>query len=311
MTTYKNSKTVVIAGPTASGKTSLSVELAIALSGEVINCDSMQVYRGMDIGTAKPTIEERKGIAHYLFDVVDPDEEFNAAVYRFLALPLVEDIASRGKISLVVGGTGLYIKSLLSGLFDCPPADLALRKSLRKELKDFGTAGLYKRLENIDPESALKIHANDGVRITRALEIFYLTGRLYSEIRRGHGFQSKYLSAFKICLDIDRETLYDRINKRCAVMVENGLIDETEELLSKGYSPSLKSMNAIGYRHIIKYLYGEYSLEEAVHNLQRDTRRYAKRQLTWFRADPEYTWVTPDDFDTAIRKIKDFIDRNP
>ena len=309
MTRCKNSKTIVIAGPTASGKTFLSVDLAIALDGEVINCDSMQVYRGMDVGTAKPTTKEQRGIAHYLLDVVDPDEEFNAAIYRSLAFPVIEDIASRGKTSFVVGGTGLYIKGLLNGLFECPPSDTVFRESLREELKTCGTAGLYKRLEDIDSESAGRIHPNDGLRIIRALEIVHLTGRLYSELTREHGFETTSLSALKLCLDIDREILYDRINKRSITMVESGLIQETEELLRKGYSPRLKPMKAIGYRHMVKYLLGEWSLEEAVHNLQRDTRRYAKRQLTWFRADPEYAWIRPEDFDVVLRKIIDFFER--
>jgi len=309
MTSYRNSKAVVISGPTASGKTSLSVELALALGGEVINSDSMQVYRGMDVGTAKPTPEEQRGIPHHLLDVVDPDEEFNAATYRSLALPLVEDIVSREKVCLVVGGTGLYIKGLLNGLFECPPADMEFRESLRREMETLGTVVLYKRLEKIDPESSSSIHPNDGLRITRALEIFHLTGRPCSELAREHGFGDTPLRALKLCLEVDRERLYDRINKRSIIMVETGLVQETEELLKKGFLPDLKPMKAIGYRHIAKYLQGGWSLEEAVYNLQRDTRRYAKRQLTWFRADPEYIWIGPEDFDIALRKITEFIDR--
>ena len=254
-------------------------------------------------------LKNRGGIPHHLLDVVDPDEEFNAATYRSLALPLVEDIVSREKVCLVVGGTGLYIKGLLNGLFECPPADMEFRESLRREMETCGTVMLYKRLENIDPESSGSIHPNDGLRITRALEIFHLTGRPYSELAREHGFGDTPLSALKLCLEVDRERLYERINKRSVIMVETGLIEETEELLRKGCSPHLKPMKAIGYRHIAKYLLGGWSLEEALHNLQRDTRRYAKRQLTWFRADPEYTWIGPEDYDIALRKITEFIDR--
>ncbi len=303
-------KCIIIAGPTASGKTSLSVELALALDGEVINADSMQVYRGMDIGTAKPTPEEKRGIPHFLLNVVDPDEEFNAAIYRSMALPLVRDVVSRQKACLVTGGTGLYIKSLTKGLFQCPPADLEFRETLREECKAHGTMTLYERLKRIDPESAAKIHPNDRVRIIRGLEIAHLTNRRPSDLMKGHGFSDTPLNTLKICLEVDRAKLYDRINRRSVAMVESGLAEETENLLSKGYTPDLKPMMAIGYRHMASYLRAEWSLEEAIHKIQRDTRRYAKRQLTWFRADPEYEWVSPEDFDSLLKKVKAFLAEN-
>ena len=303
----KQQKVVIIAGPTASGKSSLGVELALSLGGEIINADSMQVYRGMDVGTAKPTLEEQKGIPHHLLDVVDPDEDFSAATFRSMALALVREICSRGKICLVVGGTGLYIKALLGGLLRSPPADPRLRETLRLECDNHGSTRLYERLKLLDPESASKVHPNDKVRIIRSLEIIHLTNRRPSELSREHGFRDRALGALKLCLKINREELYHRINRRSAAMLRAGLVGETESLLSKGYSSQLKPMKSIGYRHIVKYLEGTWSLAEATRNLQRDTRRYAKRQLTWFRADPEFTWISPDDFDLASKKIRGFL----
>jgi tRNA dimethylallyltransferase len=300
-------KVIVVAGPTASGKTSLGVDLALSLGGEVVNADSMQVYRGMDVGTAKPTMEERKGIAHHLLDVVDPDEEFNAATFCFIARPIINDIGARGKICLVVGGTGLYIKSLLGGLLDCPPVDQELRDLLARECETQGSRVLHERLNRLDPESAGRIHPNDGVRITRALEILHLTRRRPSELTREHSFGDRPLRALKICLDVERERLYQRINERSAAMVKDGLIEETRNLLDKGYSEDLKPMKAIGYSHVIKYLKGDWSLDESVLGIQRDTRRYAKRQLTWFRADLEVTWIAPDEREQILERIRDFL----
>lgn len=300
-------KVVVIAGPTASGKSSLAVELSLALDGEIVNADSMQVYRGMDVGTAKPTPKERKGVPHHLVDVVDPDEEFNAAIYRSMALPIIADIVSKGKICLVVGGTGLYIRSLLGGLIVCPPPDQRFRESLRSECELLGSARLYKRLKGLDPEYASKIHQNDRVRIMRAIEIIYLTNRRPSELSKQHGFAERPLRFLKLCLEVDREELYDRINQRSVAMVDAGLPEEAERLLCKGYSPNLKTMKAIGYRHMIKYLKGEWSIEKAIRELQRDTRMYAKRQMTWFRAEPEVTWIEPNDLDVFVKKINNFM----
>jgi tRNA dimethylallyltransferase len=300
-------KCIIIAGPTASGKTTLSVELALALDGEIINADSMQVYRGMDIGTAKPTSEEQRGIPHCLLSVVDPDEEFNAAIYRSMALPLVHDVVSRQKTCLVTGGTGLYIKSLTRGLFHCPPADFEFRESLRWECDTGGPMILHEKLKSIDPESAGRIHPNDKMRIIRALEIAHLTNRRPSNVIKAHGFSDTSLNTLKICLEVDREKLYNRINRRSVAMIESGLAEETENLLAKGYTPDLKPMMSIGYRHMVNYLRSEWSLEEAIHNIQRDTRRYAKRQLTWFRGDPEYEWVSPENPDSILKKVKAFL----
>jgi len=307
MSEDKRPKVIVIAGPTASGKTDLAVDLARALSAEIVNADAMQVYRGMDIGTAKPTHREQRGISHHLLDVVNPDEDFNAAIYRRMALPIVNEICSKGKTCLVVGGTGLYIRGLIGGLMESPPSDPELRERLRMECEIHGTAKLHEKLESLDPERAESIHPNDGVRIIRAIEINYLSDLRSSDLMKRHGFRERSLNALKLCLHVDREDLYHRINERSVKMADKGLIEETRDLLKKGYSPDLKSMKAIGYRHMIRYLQGEWSLEETITKLKRDTRRYAKRQSTWFRAEPGIIWVDPKDLDMVIKKIHLFL----
>jgi tRNA dimethylallyltransferase len=305
--TEKGLKLVVITGPTASGKSSVAVELALHFDGEIVNADSMQVYRGMDVGTAKLGASERRGVPHHLIDVVDPDAEFNAAAYHSLAMPLLRDITSRQKICFVVGGTGLYIKILLGGLLRCPPVDVELRKMLHQEYEEKGSPFLHKRLSVLDPASASRIHLNDKVRILRALEVIYLTRRRLSSMIQDHGFREKPFQPLKICLQMGREQLYHRINERCLRMVENGLVREVAELLSKGYSSGLKSMKALGYRHMVQYLEGAWDLDRATHQLQIDTRRYAKRQLTWFRADPEWVWLDAEDKDQVAKKIEGFL----
>jgi tRNA dimethylallyltransferase len=303
----KKQKVVVIAGPTASGKSSLAVDLSLLLQGEIINADSMQVYRHMDVGTAKPSPAERKMVPHHLLDVVDPDEEFNAAVYRSLALPAVRDVQARGRVCLVVGGTGLYIKTLLGGLLQCPPADQGLREKLHEQLEKQGLKAMYLRLEDLDPLSAKKIHAHDRVRILRALEIIELTKKPLSALVQGHGFQDSAFQALKICLQIDRKELYHRINERSLLMVERGLVEETKNLLARGYSSDLKPMKSLGYRHAARYLEGRYDREEMVRKLQVDTRRYAKRQLTWFRADPSVIWLDPQRKEHLVETITSFV----
>jgi len=303
-------KIVVIAGPTATGKSGLAVSLARSLSGEIVNADSMQVYQGMNIGTAKPTLEEQKGIPHHLLDIVRPDEPFNAAIYRIRALSAVTDICSRGKTCLVVGGTGLYIRALVGGLMKAPPSDPVLREALSKECDRDGPARLHERLKGLDPQCAAAIHPNDRIRIIRALEIIHLSNRLSSDLMKGHGFREPSLDALKICLNVDREILYHRIDERTLRMVEMGLLEETRHLLKQGYSPDLRSMKAIGYRHMVRHLKGEWSFEEAVHTLKRDTRRYAKRQLTWFRAESDVLWIDPEGMDMVLKRIESFLSEN-
>jgi tRNA dimethylallyltransferase len=287
----------VITGPTASGKSGLAVDLALETGGEIINADSMQVYRGMDIGTAKIRTEEMKGVPHHLIDVVEPDENYNAALYRDQAIPLIREITERGKRPVVVGGTGLYIKTLLGGLFECPNIESDLRERLRRECDEKGTEVLHDLLRDMDPESADRIHVNDRIRILRALEIVSATGKPASSLMAEHGFRDRPFESLKICLDVKREILYERINRRSRDMMTQGLLEETRALLQKGFSEHLKPMQAIGYRQMVEYLKGAMDLETAVEQLKTQTRRYAKRQLTWFRGDPEMIWLSP--FDTA------------
>lgn len=298
---------IIITGPTASGKSSLAVDLAIELGGEIISADSMQVYRGMDIGTAKPTTKERRGVRHHLIDVVDPDEEFNASIFRSLAEAVIGGITARQKPCFLVGGTGLYIKTLLGGLFECPPADPELRKKLFRECDEYGPSDLHQRLEKLDPESAQKIHPNDRARLIRALEVIALTDQPLSSLVQGHGFKENHFKTLKICLNMDRELLYHLINERSLRMMEAGLVAETKKLLEMGYSPELKPMKSLGYRHAVALLKRECDQDEMVRQLQTDTRRYAKRQLTWFRADPDIAWVAPEDKDLIKEKIRVFI----
>lgn len=309
--TNEKPKVVVITGPTASGKSSLAIQVALYFGAEIVNADSMQVYRGMDVGTAKPPLSERRGVPHYLLDVVDPDEDFNAAIYRSMAIPLLRECASRGKLCFVVGGTGLYIKSLLGGLLECPPTDLEVRKALHRECEELGPRHLHERLERLDPESAHRIHQNDKVRIIRALEIIHLTDQPLSSLIQGHGFRDQPFQTLKICLQMDREQLYHRINERSLAMIEGGLVTETKMLLGKGYSPDLKPMKSLGYRHMVEFLKGACPMDEAIRQLQTDTRRYAKRQLTWFKGDPEMVWMRPEDLDGMIKNIKEFATDTP
>ncbi len=300
-------KLILVSGPTCSGKSMLAVAIAKLLDGQIINADSMQVYRGMDIGTAKLPISERKGIPHYLIDVVNPDQKFNAALFRSYALPIIKDLHLKKIPIIVVGGTGLYVKTLLGGLFNCPPSKPELRKGLWEECEKRGPSFLHQRLSRLDRKAADGIHPMDKIRIIRALEVIHLAGYPFSELAGRHGFSDRRFLALNLCLNVDRQVLYKRINRRTVSMIESGFINEVEGLLSKEYSPELKPMKAIGYRHIVGYIKGRWDIDEATRLIQRDTRRYAKRQLTWFRADPDTIWVDPDYKPGIINEVLAFI----
>lgn len=300
-------KLVIISGPTCSGKSSLGVELALKAGGEIINADSMQVYRGMDIGTAKIPVPERKGIPHHLIDVVDPDEEFNAALFRERALAIIKELHREKTPIFVVGGTGLYLKALLGGLFEAPPPDPALREKLVRQWEEVGPVVLYERLLKLDRPAAESINPMDKIRITRALEVMELTGCRFSELTKEHDFSDRRFNSLNLCLNVDRQTLYCRINRRTESMIAGGLVSEVQGLLHKGYSPELKPLKAIGYRHIVGYLTGQWHLVEAKRVMKRDTRRYAKRQLAWFRADSMVTWVEPDDRVGIVKRVRAFL----
>lgn len=273
----------IIYGPTAVGKTAYAIELALKNNAEIISADSMQIYRGMDIGTAKPTPAERAQVKHYLVDVVNPDEDFSVAQFIKYCQYDMEKIFAKGKNILIVGGTGLYLNALING-YNFPQIEKndELRRQLETEAKEKGLGVLHERLQKIDPESALKIHPNDEFRIVRALEIFELTGKPKSQIAtKGNSILPKDFELMEI--EMDRDKLYERINLRVDEMFQKGLVDEVKGLLEK-YSPELTSMQALGYKEVVKYLKNELTLEECVNEVKQGTRNFAKRQLTWFRS---------------------------
>ena len=286
-----NKRTViVIVGPTASGKTSLSIEVAKKINGEIVSADSMQIYKGMDIATAKPTVDEMQNIPHHLISIIDSDETFSVAAYKERALEAISDIFERNSIPVVVGGTGFYIDTLIKNttFFDFENGDQ--RERLQKRLSRDGIEKLYSELQQIDPETAEKLHLNDTKRIMRALEVYYATGKTISlQEELSHEKESEY-NWFVIGLTSEnRDVLYDRINRRVDIMVENGLLNEAEAFF--GSTKSTTAKQAIGYKELKPYFDGVMTLEEATENLKRETRRYAKRQLTWFRRNKNINWI--------------------
>ena len=282
----------VIVGPTAAGKTELALALARAAGGEVVSADSQQVYRGMDIGTGKVGPDERRAIPHHLIDVAEPDEPMTAARFAELADESIAAIAGRGASPIVVGGTGLYVRALTLGLFDAPPADEALRERLRAQARERGIASLWERLRDVDAEAAESIHATDLVRLTRALEIYELTGEPPSVHRRRHDHRRvplRYPARF-LGLCPERDELYRRIEARVDAMLAAGLVGEVARLRAAGHVPPLRSQRAIGYAEIHRHLDGELSLGEAVNLIKRNSRRYARRQLGWYRGDARVHW---------------------
>lgn len=298
---------VVVGGPTGIGKTSAAIKLAQAFGGEIINADSMQIYRYMDVGTAKPTHEEQSQVRHYMVDIVDPDESFDAARFAVMADGHIRELNRQGKLPIVAGGTGLYIKALVNGLFRADPADPEILKKLEKEAAEKGSMVLYERLEKCDPRAAERIHPNDAFRIIRALETFETTGCPISEYHDKHRFSEQPYRVLKIGLSMEREILYGRINRRVDIMIDEGLLEEVKSLLDRGYSQDLKSMRSLGYRHMVSYINNELPWDEAIRTLKRDTRRYAKRQMTWFRADTELSWIQPEEIMNTIPCIQSFL----
>jgi len=301
-------KIIVICGPTGIGKTRTAICVAETFSGEIINADSMQVYRSMNIGTAKPTANERARIFHHLVDIVDPDEDFDAARFSLQARKIAHELTGRGMTPVVAGGTGLYIKAMLYGLFQTDPPDPTIRSKLRAEADAVGSVALHARLQEIDPKAAARIHAHDTFRIIRALETTVATGKPITDHHLRHGFRESPFLALKIGLDMARERLYERINSRVDAMIAAGLVEEVRDLLRKGIDGETKAMRALGYRHMVDFLSGRLALEEAVRIMKRDTRRFAKRQLSWFRADKEIVWCTPEEIGTLYPMIEDFLE---
>ena len=298
---------IVISGPTACGKTAVSVELAKSIGGEIVSADSMQVYRGMDIGTAKIMPDEMHGIPHYLIDEFDPDEDFNVAKFQKRAKKYISDIISRGKMPIVAGGTGFYINALVyDNDFAKEDEESEIRRQLQEEAKQKGAEHMHGILKEIDPESAEKIHKNNVKKVIRAIEFYRLNGKKISTHNAEEKQRETAYDAKIFVLDMSRERLYERIEKRIDIMLEQGLLKEVESLLEK-YSPSLVSMQGLGYKEFVPYFKGECTLEEAVYNLKISTRHFAKRQLTWFRHQcPQAIWVDMDKYnaDTAAEFIK-------
>jgi tRNA dimethylallyltransferase len=275
---------------------------------EIINADSMQVYRYLDIGTSKPTPDEQKRVPHHLLSIVNPDEEFSAAQFKERARRAISDVSSRGLLPLVVGGTGLYIRALTRGLFPAPAKSEELRAQLRHREEREGKESLYRQLQEQDPLSARRINPHDTLRIIRALEVLHLTGVPISRHQQAHAFDDAPYEALKIGLTRERTELYRRIDERVGQMIGAGLAEEVRALLAGGYASSLKSLQSIGYKQMAAFIEGRLTREEAVQQMKRDTRRLAKRQLTWFRHDPEIVWIMlPEALQEAAIKIKNFL----
>lgn len=296
----------VLVGPTAVGKTQVALNLARPLKAEIVNADSLQVYRELNIGTAKPSFKERALVPHHLVDVADPPEAYDAARYCRQGRAALAGLHRRGVPPLIVGGTGLYIKALLYGLFDDRSPPGGVRHRLRQELTSLGLSGLYQRLKYLDPAAAGRLNPQDTYRILRALEVMEATGRPLSALQAAHRFQDCPYQILKLGLTLPREELYRRIGQRVDAMLAAGWLEEARGLLSR-YPPDLKPLKALGYRHLIAFLQGRWAWEEAITLLKRDTRRYAKRQLTWFRADPEIKWFDPSQIEEMRHCLEGFL----
>lgn len=288
-------KILVIGGPTAVGKTELSIELAKRLNGEIISADSMQIYKYMDIGSAKISKEEMNGVVHHLIDVVDPSINFSVADYKEQGEKAIKEIISRGKLPIIVGGTGLYINSLTCNMtFTEAEKDEDYRRELERLVEEHGNNYIHEMLKDIDPISYEEIHANNRKRVIRALEVYKLTGKPFSSYNAGEDFYRSEYDVHYYVLTMDREKLYERINLRVDIMMEKGLLEECIKLKEMGYTSSMQSMQGIGYKEILYYLEGNVKLQEAINMIKQGSRNYAKRQLTWFRRDPRVTFLDKD-----------------
>ena len=302
---------VVVTGPTATGKTPLAIELALRFDGEIVNADSMQVFRFMDIGTAKPSAQERGRVAHHMLDVVTPDVRYSAGRFTTSAREIAARIHARGRPVLLVGGTGLYIRAFLDGLIRDASADPGLREALEREHAQSVEQGdplrLHRRLGELDPEAAQRIHPNDTRRVVRALEIVSQLGRPSSRVRDEHDFKDRPYRVLHLALDLPREILNERIDARCQEMIGTGLLQEMRALQDRGYGPELRPMKAIGYRHMIPVAAGSATLADALPAMQRDTRQFARRQRTWLRAVPDVEWFDPRKPDAVFGRVERFL----
>lgn len=300
----------ILAGPTAVGKTDISIKLAKKLNGEIISADSMQIYKYMDIGSAKITKEEMQGVPHYLIDVVEPHENFNVSEYKKMTQESINNILGRGKLPMLVGGTGLYINSLIYN-YDFTEAgnDEEYRSYLQSLAETEGKEYVHGLLKNIDMESFNRLYPNDLKRVIRALEVYKLTGKTISEFNEENDIYDIPYNVFYFVLNMDREKLYDRINRRVDIMLEQGLIDEVKKLKSMGYTADMQSMKGIGYKEILYYLDGNISLDEAIYLIKKGSRNYAKRQLTWFRKDKRVIWIDKDQFNNEDEIVNSILEK--
>lgn len=300
---------VILTGSTAVGKSQISLAIAQELNFEIINADSMQVYRYLDIGTAKPSLNDRKLIRHHMIDIVNPDEQYDAGKYVEEADRVIVNLLKGKKLPLIVGGTGLYIKALIFGLSQSPPKDLRIRNDLKSKLKSSGIESLYYELRQTDPLSAKKIKPADTQRILRALEVFLITGKPISFFQKEHEFRQPRYKYLYFCLRREREELNKRIDARVDKMIKFGFEEEVRNLLQKSYSKDLNSLKSLGYKEMIEYINGKYKLPEAINLIKQNTKRYAKRQLTWFKAQPDIVWIDlkGDDIEEPIKEIKERI----
>ena len=305
---FVKKKLIILTGPTAVGKTKLSIELAKAINGEIISADSMQVYQQMDIGSAKVKPDEMGGVPHFLIDIMKPSEAFNVVTFQLLAKEAMADIYSRGKVPIIVGGTGFYIQAILNDIeFDENEKSSEIREKYERLLNEHGEAALHKRLMEVDEAAAAKIHQNNSKRVIRALEYFEQTG---NKISMHNQEQRERISPYDFkyfVLNDEREMLYKRIDERVDKMIVDGLIGEVKELHEEGYTRDMVSMQGLGYKEILEYLDGECTLEEAIYKIKRDTRHFAKRQITWFKREREVIWVNKDEFAYDDKRILDFL----
>lgn len=296
-------KVIVICGPTASGKTALSIQLAQKINGEIISSDSMQIYKNMNIGTAKPDKQEMQGIKHYLLDFVEPNQRYSVADYKKDAENAIEDILQKGKVPIIVGGTGLYVDSLIYGIeYPNIEFDENYRKKLEKRAEKEGLEKLYEEARKIDPQAMEKISRNDQKRILRVLEIYNVTGKTKTE-QEIESRKNEVKYDYRVfAINMDREKLYDRINKRVDIMIQKGLIEEVENLLKK-YNEFPTAMQGLGYKEVVEYIQGKVLKEDMIENIKRESRRYAKRQITWFKKNKQTIWIGPNDLQMILNEI--------
>lgn len=296
-------KVIVICGPTASGKTTLSIQLAQKINGEIISSDSMQIYKDMNIGTAKPDQQEMQGIKHYLLDFVEPNQRYSVADYKKDAENAIEDILQKGKVPIIVGGTGLYVDSLIYGIeYPNIEFDENYRKELERRVEKEGLEKIYEKAKKIDPQAMKKISRNDQKRILRVLEIYNATGKTKTE-QEIESRKNEVKYDYRVfAINMDREKLYDRINKRVDIMIQKGLIEEVENLLKK-YNEFPTAMQGLGYKEVVEYIQGKVLKEDMIENIKRESRRYAKRQITWFKKNKQTIWIGPNDLQMILNEI--------